>query len=210
MITRASYNNSPHLAVFCLVNDNHAFVPKSVPTSLEKKIKQALDVEIVKMTMAQSNLLGILAVINNRKVITTSLLEQKELNKLKDYFSEVIILNQKYTAVGNLIAMNDKGLVASPVLSEELKQEGMKVAGSDLVGSTVYVNNKGFIAHRDAEEKEVKKLEEIFKVPGGIGTVNMGDPFVKSAIIGNKKGLIVSSQTSGPELNRIDDIFIYD
>ncbi len=210
MITRALYNNSPHLSVFCLVNDNYAFVPKSVPPSFEKKLKHALDVEIIKTTMAQSNLLGILAVINNKKAITTSILEKKEIQKLKEYFSEVIILNQKYTAVGNLIAMNDKGIAVSPVLAEEMKQQGIKIAGTDLIGSAIYVNNIAFIAHRDAEDNEIKKLEKIFKVPGGIGTVNMGDPFVKSAIIGNKKGLIVSSQTSGPELNRIDDIFVYD
>jgi len=122
----------------------------------------------------------------------------------------VIVLRQKHTALGNLIAMNDKGIIAAPLLSEDLKQEGMKIAGTDLVGSATYVNNKAFITHRDAEETEVKHLEKVFKVPGGIGTVNMGDPFVKSAIIGNKKGLIVSMPTSGPELNRIDDIFIYE
>jgi len=162
------------------------------------------------MTMAQSNLLGILAAINNNKIITTSLLEKKELKLLKEHFSDVIVLNQKNTAVGNLIAMNDNGLAASSVLKEDLKNEGLKIAGTDLIGSAVYVNNVAFLAHRDAEEKEIKKLEKIFKVPGGIGTVNMGDPFVKSAIIGNKKGLIISSQTSGPELNRIDDIFTYE
>ena len=67
MIIRADYNNSPHLGVFCIVNDNYAFVPKSIPKTLEKKIKQKLEVDIIKTTMAQSNLLGILSVINNKK-----------------------------------------------------------------------------------------------------------------------------------------------
>ena len=210
MIIRADYNNSPHLGVFCLVNDNHAFVPKSIPKSLEQKIKQKLEVDIIKSTMAQSNLLGILAAINNKKMITTSILEKQEIKLFKEYFSEVIVLEQKNTALGNLIAMNDKGMIIAPLLSKDLKQEGIKIAETDLIGSATYVNNKAFITHRDADEKTLKQLEKIFKVPGGIGTVNFGDPFVKSAIIGNKKGLIVSNQTSGPELNRIDDIFIFD
>jgi len=210
MIIRADYNNSPHLGVFCLVNDNHAFVPNSIPKTLEQKIKQKLEVDIVKTTMAQSNLLGILAAMNNKKIITSSILEKQEINLLKEYFSEVIVLQQKHTALGNLIAMNDNGIITAPLLSEDLKEQGMKIAGTDLIGSATYVNNKAFVTHRDADEKEVQQLKKIFKVPGGIGTVNFGDPFVKSAIIGNKKGLIVSTQTSGPELNRIDDIFIYD
>ncbi len=210
MITRADYNGSPHIGVFCLVNDNHAFVSPSISKKLEKEIKEKLEVDVIKTTIAQSGLIGVLMAANNKKAILPSIIEKEEKKRIEDFFSEVIVISKKSTAVGNLIAMNDRGMAISTALSEELKKEGLKIAGTDLIGSAVYVNNIAFIAHRDAEENEIKKLEKIFKVPGGIGTVNMGDPFVKSAIIGNKKGLIVSTQTTGPELNRIDDIFIYD
>lgn len=210
MITRADYDRSTHLGVFCLVNDDFAIVPKPIPKELEKIISEKLDVDIIKTTMVQTSLLGIFAVINNKKVITSTLLEKEEIKTLKNHFSEVIILDEKYTAVGNLIAMNNKGIAASPIIADKIKAQGIKVADSDLIGSAIYVNDIAFIAHRDAEKDELKKLEKIFKVPGGTGTVNFGDPFVKPAIIGNKKGLIVGNQTSGPEMNRIDDIFIYE
>ena len=151
-----------------------------------------------------------ITVINNQKVITSSLLETDEIKTIQNNFSEVIILDEKYTAVGNLVAMNNKGIAASPIIADKIKAQGIRIADSDLIGSAIYVNDTAFIAHRDAEEDELKKLEKIFKVPGGTGTVNFGDPFVKPAIIGNKRGLIVGNRTSGPEMNRVDDIFIYE
>ena len=210
MITRADYDGSSHLGVFCLVNDEFAFVPKPISSELQKIISEKLEVDVIKTTMVQTSLLGIFTVINNKKAITSNILEKAELKVLEDYFSEVIVVDKKYTAIGNLIAMNNKGIASTPILSEVLQAEGLKIADSDLGGSAVYVNDIAFITHRDANSSEIEEMEKIFKVPGGIGTVNFGDPFVKSAIIGNKKGLIVGDATSGPEMNRIDDIFIYE
>jgi translation initiation factor 6 len=123
---------------------------------------------------------------------------------------EVIILKEKYSALGNLITINDHGAICSTYIksAEEIMGKRMKIADTNLIGSAVYANNSGFLTHRDANANELKEIETALKVSGDVGTMNFGDPLVKSGIIGNKKGLIVSKFTSGPEMQRIDEVFM--
>jgi translation initiation factor 6 len=52
---------------------------------------------------------------------------------------------------------------------------------------------------------ELKQIEKILKVEGDIGTANFGSPFVGAFILANSHGYLVSEQTTGPELGRIDE-----
>jgi len=208
-ITKTDYFNSPYLGVFCKANDNIAITPKKIPEHFEELLKEKLGVEVVKTTMAATGLIGVLSSFNNKRIIVSDLLYKEEISTLEDYFSDVIILEGKFNAVGNLITMNDKGAICSPMVEEHVKDAvGIKIAGTDLVGSVVFTTNKNFIAHIEATKEEVTKIEKALKVKGGIGTINFGDPYISSGMIGNKKALIVGNKTSGPELSRLDDIFL--
>lgn len=208
MISKVNYFGFPHIGIFVSMNDDVALVPKNCPKRVEALIKK-LDVEVVKASVAKTGLFGIFCALNNRMIIVPDILEKEELKVMKDYFPEVLVLHEKYTALGNLIAMNDKGIGCIDFLKKDIKNAvSIKVAGSDLVGSSLFVNNRGFLAHPDSSSSELKSFEKVFKVEGDVGTVNFGDPYVKSGIVGNEKGVLVGEFTSGPELNRIDDIFI--
>ncbi len=210
MMIKADNHGSPFIGIFSILNDNYALVPPDVSPELVDAIKK-LDVDIVKITIANTNLLGLFVKANNNKLIVTKLVEKDELKLLRDLFSEVIIIEANYTALGNLITMNDKGIVCAKQLAGSLKDAtGLTVAGSDLVGSSIYANNKAFIAHPDATDAEMKKIKKVLKVEGGKGTINFGDAMLSTGIVGNMKGVIIGSRTSGPEMNRIDDIFILD
>jgi translation initiation factor 6 len=209
MITKADYRGSPHIGVFCVANDDVCFAPLGCPQQLEEAIRETLGVDVVKASMATTSLLGIFSAMNNKLMIVPDILEKEEARLLKDRVSELAVLDVKFTAIGNLVAMNDHGIACSPFMRDEIKNAfSMKIADSDLVGSSMYVNNRGFLAHREASDAELKEAKRVFKVEGDVGTVNFGDPYVHSGIVGNKNGIIAGSFTSGPEMNRIDDVFI--
>lgn len=208
MISKISYLGSPHIGIFIAMNDDTALVPRNCPKRIESIVRK-LDVEVVKTSIAKTGLFGIFCALNNQMIIVPDILEKEELKTLKDYFPEVLVLHEKYTALGNLIAMNDKGVGCPSFLKKEVRGAvNLRVAGSDLVGSSLFVNNYGFLSHPDSTPSELRSFEKVFKVKGDVGTVNFGDPYVKSGIVGNEKGVLVGELTSGPELNRIDDIFI--
>jgi translation initiation factor 6 len=210
MITKVDFNGSPHIGVFCLVNDEIALVPYSITKKLEYALKTDLGVDIIKTSLASTSLLGIFACLNNSKIVIPDIIEKEELKVLKDNVPEVVVLTEKYAALGNLLALNDHGAICSRYLkvADELPVKKVRVAESDLVGSAVYANNRGFLAHRDTSQSELEEISKVLKVKGDVGTVNFGDPFVRSGIIGNKRGVLAGRFTSGPEMQRIDEVFM--
>jgi translation initiation factor 6 len=203
---KADWNGSPHIGVFCIVTDEVAVIPPASPKKFEALLKEKLLVDVVKTNLANSPLLGIFAAANSRKIFVPNIVERNELKVLRDVFPEVVVIDEKYTALGNLMTLNDRGIASSRYLKAG---SHIRVAGSDFAGSAVFATNRAFLAHRDASEAEIKELEGILGVKGGAGTVNFGDPFVKSGVIGNRNGVIAGAATSGPEMLRIDDIFIF-
>jgi len=210
MIIKSDFNGSPHIGVFCLLNDHIALVPYSTPARFEHLLKSELGVEVVRTTLAGTPLLGIFACMNNSKIIIPDVIEKEEIKVLKDHVSEIIILKERYTALGNLISLNDHGAVCSRYIKsiDEIPAKRIRVADSDLIGSAIYSNNHGFLAHRDASQKELEEIHAVLRVKGDIGTLNFGDPLVKSGIMGNKKGILVGKFTSGPEMQRVDEVFM--
>jgi len=210
MIIKTEFNGSPHIGVFCLLNDHIALVPYSAPARFEHLLKSELGVEVVRTALAGTPLLGIFACMNNSKIIIPDVIEKEEIKVLKDHVSEIIILKERYTALGNLISLNDHGAVCSRYIKsiDEIPAKRIRVADSDLIGSAIYSNNHGFLAHRDASQKELEEIHAVLRVKGDIGTLNFGDPLVKSGIMGNKKGILVGKFTSGPEMQRVDEVFM--
>jgi translation initiation factor 6 len=207
MIAKASYYGSPHIGIFCVANDSVALIPLGAPKKFEEQVAHALSVETVRASVSGSSLLGIFCVANNRKIIVPDILEKGEKKILRDNFGEIIILDERWGALGNLMAANDHGIAKSKYIQSGIGEE-LRIAGTDFTGSALYVNNRGFLAHRDTSAREMKQIEKIFRVKGNTGSVNFGDPFVRSGLVGNKHGMLVGEATSGPEMSMVDDIFV--
>lgn len=209
MIDKALYKKSPNIGIFCNSNNNVTVVPPATPNSFKEKAEKNLGTEILETTVSNSNLIGIFTAMNNEKIIAPPTLTQREKDNFKEHFNEVIQLETKYTAIGNLISMNDHAIAASDIINtDKLNLNELKLAGSELIGSCLFVTNDGYLAHRDASQKELQKVQDVFEVEGDVGTVNFGDPYVKTGMIGNDEGILIGEETTGPELNRVDEIFM--
>lgn len=210
MISKADFNGSPHLGIFCAVNDNIALVPHAATKKFTNFLKESLEVDIVKTNIVDTQLIGIFICLNNSTAVVPDILEKQEIRTIKDNVSEVVVLKEKYTALGNLISLNDKAAICSRYIQNagDIAGHKMRVANTDLVGSAIYANNLGFIAHRDASPKELKEIESVLGVKGDVATLNFGDPFIKSGIIGNSRGVVIGKFSSGPEVQRVDEVFM--
>ena len=60
-----------------------------------------------------------------------------------------------------------------------------EIAGLPYVGALATATNKGVLAHPMLKEEERKVLEDVFKVPVDVGTVNCGIPYVSTGMLGN-------------------------
>lgn len=209
MIQKATFHQSPNIGIFSNTNNEVTLVPPATSDTFKEKTQETLETEILETTISNSALIGVFTAMNDEKIIVPPTTTEREENKLKEHFKEVVKLQTKYTAIGNLITMNNERTAASKVINtDKIDFKNLDIAGTDLIGSSIFLTDEGFLAHRNATKKELQEIEETFKVEGDVGTVNFGDPHVKTGIIGNKEGILVGDQTTGPELNRIDEIFM--
>ncbi len=215
MLKRMNLTGSPNLGVYISVNDEVAIVPFNLSTEVEDIIKETLEVDTIKTSIAGCNLNGALAVGNSNGFVVSPYINEKELQTLEDAGLNVSLMPGKYTAVGNIIAANDHGAIIGPkvgekavkVIEDTLKVpvEISSIADSNIIGSSSLVTNKGFLVHRDASYEELDFVEEVFKVEGNIGTVCKGMPLVGACGIANSQGAIVGESTTGPEMARLEE-----
>lgn len=207
----ASFEGNPNVGLFATATDSFCISGSSRFATLATEILKVPHHEVL---VSSSKAIGIFSAANANGVILPHITEKLEISEFKKLGINVCVLNTKETALGNLVAANDKGCLISPYLLPYKKEISdcfgcevviASVAGLDLVGSACVATNKGFLAHRDCTEREFKLIEEVLKVKGEIGTANFGSPFVGAFIVANSNGFVVSEHTTGPEIARIDE-----
>ena len=215
MLRRINLTGNPNLGVYISVTDQIAIVPFNLPEAMEDSIKETLEIDVIRTTIAGSNLCGALAFGNSKGLIVSPYTLDKEIELLEEVGINVAVIPDKYTAVGNIIAANDHGAIVSPLLSEksidiieehlDIRVERLEIAGFNIIGSLVTVTNKGALVHRETSESELKFVENVFKVDADIGTVGQGINLVGACSIANSYGAIVPENSTGPEMARIEE-----
>jgi translation initiation factor 6 len=181
------------------------------------KSDSVLGVPTLKTKAYGTSLVGMFCTGNSKGIIVPYFVSDTEyetiVNFMKPLGVEALKIDDRYTAIGNMIALNDKRALISNVLTKDYKQLqdvlGVEVVAGDVaghieVGAYVIATNKGYLAHPDAEHK-LTELDGIFKAKGMVGTVNCGMPYVKAGLIVNGNGYITGSRTTPIELQRIED-----
>lgn len=216
-IYRYTFYKSPNIGIFVKANDKLVLVPHGFADTKSDKLAEYLQVELVHASVAGTRLLGPMAVMNNNGILLPAIAEEEEVQWLREKTGlNVERLQSKLTAVGNLIAANDSGAVASTALIDAGQQihdvlgvpvQFMDIGGFVQTGSMIVGTNTGAGAHPQASEEEIKQVSEALGVPAEPLTVNGGVPFLSSGIVANTKNVVVGSLTSGPELIMMSRIF---
>ncbi len=209
-----SFNQDSNIGLYAFATDKFCLVGSEIDDRYVEIIERTLKVPVHKITIAGTSLIGVFVSGNEDCILIPEItfgFEKKDLENLGINYK---IIESNVTALGNSIAINKNGAYLSKEFSEETKEqikaalnipvkEG-KIADLEIVGSCVALNDQGGIIHRDAEEFEIKLLEKLFGVEFREGTINMGSPYIKSGVITNNKGVLIGSNSGGPEANNVD------
>ena len=210
--------SGPNIGVFTSVNDKFVFIPNGFAKTKAENLARYLQTEYLMTPVANTRLLGILMVLNNHGMLlprTSSPEEITNLRKCTDL--NVKLLDTKYNALGNLISVNDKGGIVSPVIEKEYIKEiedvldieiiQKKIAGFYQVGAVMKANNIGGVIHPETEEEDVKQISNVLGVSIELGTINGGTPFVSSGMLANNNTIVVGNLTTGPEIMMLTSAF---
>ncbi len=210
-IQKTDFFNSPNIGLFAFATDRFCVADRYFKKDYHKTMEETLKVPLIKTRMMGTPLIGIFAAGNSNGVIVSKGIQKKEIEELKKHVN-VLVLNTRFSAMGNMILANDHGCIISKELSKNrekigeflgVKTEVGTISGNDLVGSLGIVNNKGCLVHKMATEDEIGTLKSVLKVNVDVGSVNFGNPWIRSGIIVNSNGLLIGDRTSGPELGII-------
>jgi translation initiation factor 6 len=207
----SSIVGSASIGVYSLVTDKIAIIPKMVPLKKAERTAEWLRVKLVHTSIGGSVLAGALACANSNGILLPHFIREEELAAIKSSFAgDITVMETKKTAYGNLVLANDYGAVVDPRFKEpEIKRIAetlgveavpSEIAGLAYVGALAVATNKGVLAHPLLKDEERKILENVFKVPVDVGTVNCGIPYVGTGLIGNSHAAVAGSLTTGPEM----------
>ena len=210
--------SGPNIGIFTSVNDKFVFLPNGFAQTKAENLAKYLQTEYIMTPVANTRLLGVLMVLNNHGILLPRTSSTEEIAYLqKSTGLNVKILDTKHNALGNLICVNDKGGIVSPLIEKEFIKEiedvldieviQKRIAGFDQVGAVMEANNFGAVIHPETDEEDIKNFSNILGVNIEPATINGGIPFVSSGILANSNAVVVGNLTSGPEIMMLTRAF---
>ena len=208
----------PNIGIYTKVNDEKIFLPRGFAKPKAAHLEEYLSAEALYTSVANTRLVGALMVINNHGILLPNTISETELEFYKKYTDlNVAILDTKFTALGNMISVNDKGGVVSPIIpKDEVKQISdaldieiiqKRIAGYNQVGAMMVATSHGGIIHPETDEEDIRKISDVLGVNIEPATINGGIPFVASGVLANNNSIVVGSFTSGPEIMMLTRAF---
>ena len=211
--------SGPNIGIYTKVNNQFVFVPNGFAKTKAENLANYLQTDYLTISIANTRLLGILAVLNNHGMLLPNTCSQEEIDHLKKHTDlNIKLLDVKYNALGNLICVNDKGGIVSPTIDKKYVKEiedvldievlQKKIAGFYQVGAVMSATSNGGIIHPLTDEDDVSTFSNVLGVKIEPATINGGIPFVSSGILANDNAIVVGTLTNGPEIMMLTRAFI--
>jgi len=107
---------TPYVGLFATCTDQFLIVPSITPEKDMRQLGQMLSVEPVRASVASTFLIGVMTAANSNGLLLPKTALDEEVESLKRSLKDrnVVVLESKLTALGNLILANDRGAVVSP------------------------------------------------------------------------------------------------
>jgi len=215
-VLRASFAGSSYVGVFARATNDCLLVRPDVDGDLRDDLVDEFDVPAVATTVGGSGTVGALAVGNEHGLLLSGRATDREVTTIAEAVDRPVeTLPGRINAAGNVVLANDYGAYVHPDLPDEavdtvgdaldVPVERGRLADVTTVGMAAVATNEGVLCHPKSREPELEALEDLLDVRADIGTVNYGAPLVGSGLAANDSGYVVGTDTTGPELGRIED-----
>lgn len=220
-LQRIGFYGNPYIGLFMKSNNKITLVPANKPEKFAR-VSDILGTEEISTNIFGSPLTGLYSVMNDNGILFSKVIQNEELESVKRQLKEnrielnIGILDSDFTAVSNNIAANNKKCIINPKMNNkktikqimdvlDVETETLSLEKFNVVGSVIFANDKGFVAHPGLSENDLDMIEERLGVPGGVSTANSGVPFISLCLVGNNKSVMFGETTTAFEQQRIID-----
>lgn len=210
-IMQANFRGDPTLGMFGFATDKYCILGHGL-TNL-KRVSETLCVPIHECSVMGTDLAGLFTTGNSFGIVVPSILEKTEIMEIEKA-SKVLVLKTDFTALGNMILINDSGCLISKLIKNQ-KYDIEKFFGIPceiaktrigIIGSAALATNRGCVVHPNMEPECIEQIIRILGLQCSFGTANFGSPYSGACVIANSKGIIVSEESTGIEVSGIEEI----
>ncbi len=215
-VAKLSIGGNSFVGAFGIATDLFSLVGKTALDKHISMIKENLGVEIHRVSIDGSDLIGVYTVANSRSVLIPEITTPEEEALIKKSLPSINVqrLKTDLNALGNNILANDKIAIVNPEYSSyEMKAieaalgvEVIKLeaGGFRTVGASNILTNNGIVLNNRSSDDDLEAIRPFVKNYSQ-STANLGSLSLRLSVIANSKGLVVGDETTGFELARMTE-----
>eukprot|EP00794_Sanderia_malayensis_P019106 gene19106-21022_t len=222
MAVRVQFENSNEVGVFSVLTNTFCLVASGGSENFYSVFEGELadTIPVIHTSIAGCNIIGRLSVGNRHGLLLPNTTTDQELQHLRNSLPQDIKIQrveEKLSALGNVIVCNDYVALVHPdidreteqILADTLKVEVFRqtIAGNVLVGSYCKITNQGGLVHPKTSIEDQDELSSLLQVPLVAGTVNRGSDVVGAGMVVNDWSAFCGLDTTSTELSVIESIF---
>ncbi|KAH0833082.1 eukaryotic translation initiation factor 6 [Lanmaoa asiatica] len=240
MATRIQFENSSDIGVFAKLTNSYCLTAMHTSTNFYSAFEAELAdvIPIVHTTIGGTRIVGRLtagepspaslphqpnlmrSIGNRHGLLVPSTTADQELQHLRNSLPDAVAIQrveERLSALGNVIACNDYVALVHPDLDREteeiiadvLKVEVFRqtVADNVLVGSYCAITNQGGLVHPKTSIQDQNELSSLLQVPLVAGTVNRGSDVIGAGLVVNDWCAFTGLDTTATEISVIEAAF---
>ncbi|XP_059471725.1 eukaryotic translation initiation factor 6 [Neocloeon triangulifer] len=222
MAVRVQFENNNEIGVFSKLTNAYCLVgiggSENFYSAFEVELGETIPV--VHASIAGCRIVGRLTVGNKNGLLVPSSTTDQELQHLRNSLPDSVKIQrveERLSALGNVIACNDYVALVHPDLDRETEEVladtlGVEVfrqtvASNALIGTYCVLNDQGGLVHPKTSLADQEELSSLLQVPLVAGTVNRGSEVIAGGLVVNDFCAFCGSDTTSTELSVIESIF---
>lgn len=221
--TQLPLTNTPsRVGVFSTLTNSYALVALGASENFYSVFEAELQdiIPTVRTTIAGTRIIGRLTAGNRKGLLVPTTTTDQELQHLRNSLPDsvrIARIEERLSALGNVIATNDHIALIHPDLERETEEIIADVLGVEvfrqtvadnvLVGSYMALSNQGGLVHPKTSIQDQDELSSLLQVPLVAGSVNRGSNVVGAGMVVNDWLAVTGLDTTATELSVVESVF---
>ncbi|KAL4234896.1 eukaryotic translation initiation factor 6 [Mactra antiquata] len=222
MAVRAQFEGNNEIGVFSKLTNTYCLTAiggsENFYSVFEGELGEAIPV--VHCSLAGCRIIGRMCVGNRHGLLVPISTTDQELQHIRNSLPDSVKVQrveERLSALGNVIACNDYVALVHPDLdkeTEELIADVLKVevfrqtmADNVLVGSYCAISNQGGLVHPKTSVQDQDELSSLLQVPLVAGTINRGSDVIGAGLVVNDWIAFCGLDTTSTELSVVESVF---
>ncbi|CAE1272124.1 EIF6 [Acanthosepion pharaonis] len=222
MAVRTQFEGNNEIGVFSKLTNSFCLVAIGGSENFYSVFEGELSdtIPVIHASLAGCRIIGRMCLANKHGILVPNATTDQELQHIRNSLPDSVNVQrveEKLSALGNVVACNDYVALVHPDLdreTEEIIADVLKVevfrqtiADNVLVGSYCAFNNQGGLVHPRTSVEDQDELSSLLQVPLVAGTVNRGSDIIGGGLVVNDWIAFCGLDTTSTEISVIESVF---